>query len=175
MEQQPLIPEVVIEDTRDALGRRNIGNPNGGNGRPPGTRNLRNKTLERAVRSHILPVIQKVIEAALAGDLYASKLILDRVWPRPSKPATEFAFAATQSASDLRAAMHEMLGKIARGEIAPDDGALVVATMRHVLEAHRVDTQDGITVIDAQTSSARQVLADRLARALEERNRRESS
>lgn len=161
MDQIPLIPEVLERP-----------DPNNGNGRPRGARNIKQRTLERAVRSEILPIIQKVCEQAKAGDTYAARLILDRVWPRPRMGITSIDLPDTRNPAELRAAMHNLLARVTRGEVPPDEGAAIVAIMRDVLDAHRVQTFDAGPAVDVRASNARELLADRLARVIEERNRR---
>lgn len=167
MEQEPLIPEVLETPRLGASGPA----PNNGNGRPRGARNLKHRALERAARSESLPIVRKVIAQALDGDMYAARLILDRIWPRPRTAPIQFELAPTKTPAEIRQAMHELLGKIARGDIAPDEGAAISAIMRDVLDAHRIQTFDLGATVEVQQSSARDQLADRLARAIEERRR----
>src|SRR5262245_48854935 len=162
MEQEPLIPEVLD-------GRPEI--PNGGNGRPRGSRNIKHKVLERAVRSELLPIVQKVIAQAKAGDTYAARLILDRVWPRPKSAPMSIDLPATRTPADTREARHGLLAKIARGDIAPDEGASIVAVMRDILDSHRIQTFDPVIAAETSGVNPRELLVTRLSRAIEERRR----
>lgn len=161
MEQQSLIPEIVIE--------REERKPNGGNGRPPGATNLRRRALERAAQSEALPIILKLCEMAKQGDALAARIILDRVWPRPKTAPITVDLPKTGSPSEIRAAMHDLLRQITGGEIPPEDGQLLMATMRDVLDAHRIQTIDLTPSLAAPTSDARTALADRLERILKAR------
>ena len=162
MEQQSLIPEIVIE--------REERKPNGGNGRPPGATNLRRRALERAAQSEALPIILKLCEMAKQGDALAARIILDRIWPKPKAAAIMANIPRTGSAADIRAAMHDLLHQITTGEIPPDDGQALMAAMRDVLDAHRIQTFDAaITATAAPESSAREQLAARLTRLIEAR------
>jgi hypothetical protein len=145
--------------------------PNGGNGRPRGARNLKHRTLERAARSHSLPIVMKMIEQALEGDTIAAKIILDRTWPRPRMMPLELRLPETKTPAELRAAMHDLLAKIASGTIAPDQGAAFMSVMRDVLESHRIQTFDPSTAVAVETTNARNLLADKLAKAIEARKR----
>jgi len=161
MEQQiPLIPEVLERPE-----------PNDGNGRPRGARNIKQRVLERAVRSEVLPIIQKVCEQAKAGDTYAARLILDRVWPRPRMLASPIDLPDTKNPAELRAAMHQLLGRVTSGDIPADQGAAIVAIMRDVLDAHRMQAFDTGQAIAVRGSNARELLETRLSRILEERKR----
>jgi hypothetical protein len=165
MEQQSLIPEIEIIADRE---QRQA--PNGGNGRPRGTTNLRRRAFERAAQSEALPIIRKLIELALQGDTLAARIILDRIWPKPKAAAIMANIPRTGSAADIRAAMHDLLHQITTGEIPPDDGQALMAAMRDVLDAHRIQTFDTtITATTAPESSAREQLASRLTRLIEAR------
>ena len=59
--------------------RGQSGNPNG---RPAGSRNRSFIWLEQILHQDAQRVVQRIIEAALSGDMYAAKLILDRVLPK---------------------------------------------------------------------------------------------
>ncbi len=52
-----------------------------GKGRPAGSRNKAQLALEKIGQDNAEAVYQKVVEAALAGDMIAAKCILDRVLP----------------------------------------------------------------------------------------------
>ena len=162
MEQQALIPEVL--ERPDA--------PNNGNGRPRGARKIKYQALERAVRAEILPILQKLIAQAKAGDTYAARLILDRVWPRPRTAPISIELPETRNPAELREAMHRLLGQVAAGEIAPDEGAAFMGIIRDVLEAHRIQTLDPASNVDMQGANARELLTTRLSRMIEERSRR---
>ena len=166
MEQTPLIPE-VLPDRAPA--------PNNGNGRPKGARNLKHQALERAARSEALPILRKLIAQALEGDTIAAKIIFDRIWPRPKTAFVGLELPATRTPADLRAAMHQLLARVASGEIAPDAGAAFVSIMRDVLEAHRIATFGDDPAAANSDSSARDLLVARLTRAIEDRRIAETS
>lgn len=161
MEQQPLIPEAIGERP-DA--------PNGGNGRPKGATNLKHRTLERAARSEALPIILKLCQLAKEGDVLAARVILDRVWPKPRGSPINVDLPPLRTPAEVRAAMHLLLDRVAAGEIAPDDAAALTSMMRDTLQAHNIQTLSPVTVnIDARSADARQVLAERLSKAIEQR------
>ena len=164
MEQIPLDPEVLGPERTP---------PNNGNGRPKGARNLKHRTLERAARSHSLPIVMKMVEMALQGDTIAAKIILDRTWPRPRTALVALDLPQTNNPGELRAAMHNLLGRVANGEIPPDAGAALMQIMRDVLDSHKIQTFDGAGAgEETEETNARDLLATRLVRAIEERQRR---
>lgn len=163
MEQTPLIPE-VLQDRRAPA-------PNGGKGRPPGARNLKHRALERAARAEALPILQKLIELAKDGDTLAARIIFDRIWPRPKTAFIGLQLPETRTPADLRAAMHQLLGRVAAGEVPPDAGAATVSIMRDVLESHRLQTIGDSPAATSSEESTRELLLKRLTRAIEDRQR----
>lgn len=159
MEQQPLLPEIVASSP-----------PNNGNGRPRGAKNLKHRALERAARSESLPIVLKLCQMARDGDVLAARVILDRVWPRPRSAPFSVELPPTRTPAEVRAAMHSLLDRVSSGEIAPDDGMALVSMMRDTLQAHNIQTMSPVTInVDARSADARQVLAERLSKVVEQR------
>ena len=64
---------------------------------------------------------QKAIDLALAGDMAAIRLCLDRILPpRKDRPVT-FALPPIESAQDAAATVSAVLAAVAAGEITPAD------------------------------------------------------
>lgn len=163
MEQEPLIPE-VIDPVRPRL------KPNNGNGRPKGARNHRHAVLEKLAHAHSITLMERLICEAEAGDMFAMKIILDRIWPKPKGAPINVGIPQTQTPSELRMAMHDALARVASGEISTDDGAALVSMMKDILAAHSVTTMlDAAAPGQAQGSDGRALLAERLARLIESR------
>lgn len=163
MEQIPLDPEVLGPERTP---------PNNGNGRPRGARNLKHRALERVARAEALPILQKLVQLAKDGDVVAAKVIFDRIWPRPRTALIALDIPATANAADVRAAMHTLLGRVASGDIPPDAGAALMQTMRDVITAYHVQTFDDTPDEATEETNTRELIATRLLRAIEERNRK---
>lgn len=162
-EQQSLYPDEVIPP-----GGGNGHAPNNGNGRPKGARNLKHQLLERLLRSQSREVLQKVIDQAKDGDMVAAKLLMDRFWPRPRvAPIIGLELPETRNPAELRAAMHELLRKVATGEITPDAGAAIVQICRDVLDAHRGTMENANAA--AEETHTRELIFNRLMRQIAER------
>src|SRR4029079_4830221 len=142
--------------------------PNAGNGRPKGARNRKHRALEQAARSRALPLLAKIITAAENSDMQAAQIIMDRIWPRPRTAPIQCELPETKTPADVRAAMLDVIGKVAKGELTADDGAALVSMMRDILDAHSIRTlapeSDNQPLQDVQ-----QVLGDKLARIIEAR------
>ena len=97
------------------------GNPKG---RPPGVPDKRGR-FRRAIQDKGEELVKVVLDAALAGDMAALKLCLDRLAPplRPSAEPIEIAIPEGATAQEQAAIV---LAAIARGEVDPVNGKLLV-------------------------------------------------
>lgn len=143
--------------------------PNKGNGRPRGARNHKHKALEAAARSRALPLLLKIIEAAEQGDMMAAKIVMDRVWPKPRTAPITLELPKTETPADVRAAMLEIIQRVARGEVTSDDGAAIVRMMKDILDAHSIKTLSPESDNESLSGDARQIFSERLARIIEAR------
>lgn len=106
------------------------GNPKG---RPPGTGEV--AKLRAAIAGNVPAILQSLTTAALAGDVQAARLLLERALP-PIKPVE-----ATQAMSlpdgTLTDQGRAVLASVAAGELAPGQGAQLltaIGTMARVTE-----------------------------------------
>lgn len=97
------------------------GNPKG---RPPGRPDARSR-FRRAIQAKGDELLKVVLDAALAGDMAALKLCLDRLAPplRPSAEPIEVDLPENGTAQEQAAAV---LAAIARGEVSVPDGKLLI-------------------------------------------------
>jgi hypothetical protein len=94
------------------------GNPNG---RPKGSRNAATLALETLLDGQATALTQKAIDLALAGDMAALRLCLDRILPpRRDRPVT-FTLPPINSAQDAAATVSAVLAAVAAGELTPTD------------------------------------------------------
>jgi len=98
------------------------GNPRG---RPPGSGEI--AALRAGIRARIPALIERLIDAALAGDTSAARLLLERVLP-PMKPAEETAPLALPDGT-LTDQGRAVLRAVADGELAPGQGAALLASL----------------------------------------------
>ena len=108
-----------MEESQDSRWKKGqSGNPNG---RAAGSRNRTTLALETLLDGQADALTQKAIELALAGDMAALRLCLDRILPpRRDRPVT-FALPPIKSAADAAAVTSAVLGAVASGELTPSE------------------------------------------------------
>jgi hypothetical protein len=94
------------------------GNPDG---RPKGSRNATTIALETLLDGQATALTQKAIELAMAGDMAALRLCLDRILPARKDRPVSFALPPIDSAQDAAATISAVLIAVAAGEITPAD------------------------------------------------------
>lgn len=103
-------------DTRFKPGKS--GNPSG---RPKGSRNATTLAIEALLDGQAEALTQKAVELALAGDMGALRLCLDRIMPaRKDRPVT-FQLPPIGTAQDAARASSAVLAAVATGELTPAD------------------------------------------------------
>jgi hypothetical protein len=95
------------------------GNP----GRPKGARHRVTLAAEALLDGEAEALTRKAIELALAGDVIALRLCLDRIIPPRRERPVEFSMPALRSAADMAAAMAVVTGAAAAGEIMLGEAA----------------------------------------------------
>ena len=106
------------------------GNPRG---KAPGTRNKTTLAVEALLEGEAESIARKAVEAALAGDMTAIRLVLDRVCPpRKSRPI-EIALPEITDAASVDCAQAALLSVAAAGDLHLEDAQLLSG----MLEARR--------------------------------------
>jgi hypothetical protein len=123
--QQPL----VRRGRRGRFAKGASGNPAG---RPPGIMNQATRTAAVLLSGESGALTRKAIELALAGDIAALRLCIDRIIAPQREQPIAFAMPAIASASDLAGAMTALTAAAAGGAITPAEAA----SLAQVLEAH---------------------------------------
>jgi hypothetical protein len=108
------------------------GNPAG---RPKGIRDKRHRYAE-AIESMIPHVLDSVYQKALAGDMTAARMLLDRTLPnkRPEQERVEI-----EHSGNIASDAQNVLKGVLDGEVSPDVGASLLSAMTSVLKAVEVD------------------------------------
>lgn len=109
------------------------GNPNG---RKPGSGPT--QQLREALGKDVDAIIETVRTQALAGDLTAAKLVLERLLPplKPQEQAVELPLPEDASLTD---AGRSILGAVAAGDIAPGQGAQLIAALGGLARVVEID------------------------------------
>ena len=125
------------------------GNPRG---RRPGSGEV--AKLRAAIAQHVPTILERLVAAALQGDVSAARLLLERVCP-PLK-ATEEAAPLALPDGTLTEQGRAVLGAVAAGELAPGQGAALlgaIGTLARVVEVDELERR--LTALEARTPGAR--------------------
>ena len=119
------------------------GNPRG---RRPGTGEV--AKLRAAIAEHVPTILERLVAAALQGDVSAARLLLERVCP-PLK-ATEEAAPLALPDGTLTEQGRAVLGAVAAGDLAPGQGAALlgaIGTLARVAEVDELERR--LTALEA--------------------------
>jgi Family of unknown function (DUF5681) len=117
------------------------GNPAG---KQPGTRHRVTMLAEELMAGDAEGVVRKVIESAMAGDMTAARLILDRIAPSRRGRLVPIALPEVVRAEDVPAALAAVLAAMGSGELTPDEAAAVSAVVevqRRAIETAELDAR----------------------------------
>lgn len=122
----------------------------GNAGRPKGSRHRSTLAIQALLEGEAEAIGRTCVQAALAGDMVAIKLVLDRVAPAPKDRAVSFALPPIASVSDLPTAALSIIGAVAEGDLTPAEGAQIAG----LLEAYRKHSEasefaDRIAAVEA--------------------------
>jgi hypothetical protein len=107
------------------------GNPAG---KRKGTRHRATMLAERLLDGDADGLVRKAIELALAGDVVALRICLDRlVAPRRYRPV-RFALPPVTSAADAVAAMAAIVAAVAAGDLTPDEASQLSALVANTVK-----------------------------------------
>jgi hypothetical protein len=98
------------------------GNPAG---KRPGTRNRATRALEELLDGEAEALTRKAIELALAGDMTALRLCLDRILPARRDRLVVFEMPSIHSAADAKTASAALLAAVAAGSLTPSEASEV--------------------------------------------------
>ena len=124
-----------MNKTRKPPGRWKPGESGNPAGRKPGTGEV--ASLRAAIGARVPAILETLATAALAGDVGAARLLLERVIP-PLKASEEAApLALPLPDGTLTEQGRAVLGAVAAGELAPGQGAALlgaIGTLARVVE-----------------------------------------
>jgi hypothetical protein len=123
------------------------GNP----GRPKGARNKATRAVEVLLEGEAAALTRRAIQAALAGDVTAIRLCLDRIAPVARERAVTFDLPAMKSAADVPEALVAVLRSVSAGELTPGEGTTVSAMIERFRGAHQAtkDERDFSSIDEA--------------------------
>jgi hypothetical protein len=113
------------------------GNPAG---RPTGSRNATTLAVEALLEGQAEAITQRVVNAALEGDMGAIKLVMDRVAPARKSRPVKIDIPPIVDARGVALAQATVVASVAGGDITPDEGM----ALSGLLEARRkaIETEE---------------------------------
>lgn len=99
------------------------GNPKG---KKPGTGKV--AKLRKQIEKHVPAIIKRLAEAAIGGDVASARLLIERVIP-PMKAAEESVSLVLPDGKTLTEQGRAVLSAVADGELAPGQGAALIASL----------------------------------------------
>ena len=96
------------------------GNPDG---RPKGSRNATTIALETLLDGQATALTQKAIDLALAGDMAALRLCLDRILPPRKDSPVAFDLPEMKTLNDAVPAMGALVKAVGAGDLTPTEAA----------------------------------------------------
>lgn len=106
------------------------GNPSG---RPPGSRNHATVLMESLLEGQAEQLVQKTLELALAGDITALRLCLERLIPPRKDRPIHLLLPPIEDVQQISLAMARVAAAIGEGEITPTEGEV----LSNILLAHK--------------------------------------
>lgn len=132
------------ETTRDQQGRWKRGRSGNQQGRPVGARNRATLACEALLDGEAEAITQRAITAAMAGDMVAMRLCLERILPVRKDRPIAVELPAVAGARDLPSLMLAILQAVSTGEATPEEGhalAGIAAQTRQVFELADLDAR----------------------------------
>lgn len=134
---------------RGAGGKFAKGNP----GKPHGSRHKATQAVQALIQGEAEELTRKVIELALAGDVTALRLCIERLAPAPKDAPVPFKAPAMKTAADAAAAMASIVAAVASGELTPGEAeriAGLIDAWRKALETSELAAR--VAVLEANVS-----------------------
>ncbi len=135
-------------------GRNTDGTFGAGNaGKPRGARHKATQAALALLEGEAEALTRKAVETALAGDVTALRLCLDRIAPPRRDAPVTFALPPIQSASDAAKAAGAVLEAVALGDLTPLEAAQImglIETYRRTLETCELEAR--VVALEAQTA-----------------------
>lgn len=133
---------------RAAKGRWKAGASGNPAGRKPGTGAV--GKLRAVIAKRVPAIIAKLVDQALGGDVQAAKLLLERTLP--ALKAAEQAEPVNMHGETLSAQGAAVLAAVAAGELAPGQGAALLAGLGALARVREIDELDArLTALEKGT------------------------
>lgn len=114
---------------QEQAGRFHPGQSGNPKGRPTGSRSKVLLALDALGEKEAESIVNAMIEKAKGGDANAGRAILDRIWPPRKGARLQFDLPEVAQANDLPGAIAAVNRQVAEGELAPEEGTVIVGLL----------------------------------------------
>jgi hypothetical protein len=119
------------------------------NGRKPGSRNRTTLAALKLLDGEAERLSRRAVELALAGDVAALKLCLDKVAPPRRDRPIEITMERIETAADACSAISDLIEAVAAGELAPSEADAIAALIeRRAKLAELSDIEQRLSVLE---------------------------
>lgn len=132
------------QGSRNAGGRFKPGTSGNPSGRPKGALNRSSRVAAAFLQGEAEALARKAVELALAGDVTALRVCLERLLPPARERAIEARLPRVVEAADLPLAVGRVLELVCDGEITPSEGtklAELLGGWRAALELSEIEAR----------------------------------
>jgi hypothetical protein len=131
-----------------------VGNPKG---RPLGSRNRASLLMEDLLDGRAQALTEKAIEKALAGDVFALRLCLDRMMPVRRERSLTLQLPAPATAQDIAGGFASVVEALAHGELTPSETSALAELLESARKAlETTDLARRIEELEARAEEAEQ-------------------
>ena len=140
---------------KEAVKRNSFAKGNKLGGKPKGARNKATVLLEELTLENAFKITQAVIDMALAGDLAAAKLILDRIWqiPKPQIYVNKEYIKDMVTQEDANNAITNILNDVANSELSLEEAAQLMALIERKIDSVQLCIQEQLIHIQEQINN----------------------
>jgi len=132
------------ENTGEIQGRFQKGQSGNPTGKPKGARHKTTLAVQALLDGEAESLTRKAVELALAGDITALRLCLERIAPARKDYPVAIELPEITSANDASKAMAAVLATVANGDITPSEGGEVAKLIEgyiKTIEANEFETR----------------------------------
>jgi hypothetical protein len=122
------------------------GNPAG---RPRGSRNKATLRMQELLEQEAEQLVDKVVKMALAGNIAAIRLCLDRLVPMRRNELLLYQMPSMQKAADAVSAMARITSAAVAGDVTPDEAAKLAKVISHYVNTlEATDFEDRLSQLE---------------------------
>jgi hypothetical protein len=146
-------PHAEVEQSANAIGKRDTRFKPGNPGKPKGTRHHATRLAEALIDGQAQEIVQKAIAMAASGDPTALRIVMDRLCPPRRERTISLAMPSIKSAADLITAAAALTDATAAGDITASEAASLstlvgnvaktIETVEIVARLERIEEQLG--------------------------------